>query len=218
MRRLGLDPCLGAELAELRDEPLGRPALAVGGRGTLDPLQFLEPLPQPNRFVQAIGTRRQLARLPWADARRWLDHPLPLPRDQGHGRLVVVHRPVPGHPLMTDFFETCWARGGSTPFLLACSAPSASSARSSCTSSATRSSRCATGSGSPASSSGSSAAWRGWTAKPTARDRAEGRARRPGGDGGDRRRPRASVGIAAAGSAGFCEAVAARDHAPTSPA
>ena len=44
MRRLGLDPRLGAELIELGDQPLGRPALALGGRGTVDLLQFLEPL------------------------------------------------------------------------------------------------------------------------------------------------------------------------------
>ena len=47
MGGLGLDPRLGAELGEALDQPLGRPALALGGGGAVDPLQFLEPLAQP---------------------------------------------------------------------------------------------------------------------------------------------------------------------------
>ena len=78
---LGLDPRLGAELGEARDQPLGGPALAVGGGRPVDPLQFLEPLPQPIRFARPSA--RDASRLPWADARRWVDHPLPRPRDQG---------------------------------------------------------------------------------------------------------------------------------------
>lgn len=36
---------LGAQLRELAVQPLGGPPLSLGGRGPLDPLQFLEPLP-----------------------------------------------------------------------------------------------------------------------------------------------------------------------------
>ncbi len=51
MRVLGLDPRLRPKLGELGDEPLGRLALPVGGGRPLDPLQFLEPLPQPMSFT-----------------------------------------------------------------------------------------------------------------------------------------------------------------------
>ncbi len=55
VRRLGLDPRLGAELGEAADQPLGRPALALGGRRAVDLLQFLEPLAQP---ISSSGCHR----------------------------------------------------------------------------------------------------------------------------------------------------------------
>ena len=211
--RLGLDPRFGAELAEARDQPLGGPALAVGGGGAVDPLQFLEPLAQP------IPVRRhEPGKLPTyhGHARRRLLHPLPCSRDQDRGRLVLVPRPLLRDPLTRrTSTATARRRGRPTPFLLAVASASVSSARSSCTSSATPSSRCATGSGSPASSSGSSAAWRGWTANPRPRARTQGRARRPAGDAGDRPRPH-RVGIAAAGGRRSGRRVL--EPAPASPA
>ena len=44
---LGLDPRLGAELADLAEHPLGGAPFAVGGRGTLDLLELLDQSAQP---------------------------------------------------------------------------------------------------------------------------------------------------------------------------
>jgi Zn-dependent protease len=50
VRLLGLDPRLGAELCAALEEPLRRPPLALRRGRTVDPLQLLQPLPEPGLF------------------------------------------------------------------------------------------------------------------------------------------------------------------------
>ena len=121
MRRLGLDPRLGAELGEAADQPLGGPPLALGGGRTVDPLQFLEPLAQPV-LVRSPSECGDATRLPWRNARWRLYHALPRPRDPDLGRLVLVPDPLPGHlldvatstttcsasPSSADRRRSCW--------------------------------------------------------------------------------------------------------------
>ena len=66
VRRLGLDPRLGAELGEALDQPLGGPPLALGGGRAVDLLQFLEPLAQPILGPLAIWREAQLPAYHWA--------------------------------------------------------------------------------------------------------------------------------------------------------
>ena len=115
---LGLDPRLGAELGELRDQPLGRPPLAVGGRRALDPLQFLEPLAQPIRFVGiGLGTLAAYHGPMLGGGSITLFHFRGIRVTR---RLVLVHRPLPGHPLHGRLLRRpARAKAGATPFLLA---------------------------------------------------------------------------------------------------
>jgi hypothetical protein len=54
---LGLDSRLGPLLGELSNQPLGGSPLALGGRGALDLLEFLEAVPQPLRFSRHASER-----------------------------------------------------------------------------------------------------------------------------------------------------------------
>ena len=152
-------------------------------------------------------------------ARRRLDNPLSRPRDQDRGRLVLVHRPLPGDRLALGLL-----RRRARPVQLRPPRPTrsrwparwGSSARSSCTSSATPTSPAARGSGSRASSCGSSAAWPGWSRRPRA-PRPSSRSRSAG--------PLvtlaiavalSAIGILAAGAGNFRDAMLVEGTADTS--
>ena len=168
---LGLDPRLGAELAQLLDHPLGRPSFAVGWPRDARSARA----PRPIRAANPDSGDIRSATLP--GTYHWFM--------LGGSSITLFH--VRGIRISVDwswflvlFLVIFWLsrllrqrarRGAARRPPRSCSpssAPSGSSARSSSTSSATPSSRGATGSASPTSSSGSSAAWPGWIASPTA--------------------------------------------------
>ena len=169
MRRLGLDPRLGAQLGEAGDQPLGglaaRPRRPRGGRSA----------PVPPAALAAILVHRHRRGTVPAYHGDML----------GGGSITLFHvrgiriavdwswflDPLLRDPTDVALYGDVLGRVGHRGHARSCSRcqrarllrldpPARARPR--------LRRRCATGSASPASSSGSSAGWRGWTAKPTA--------------------------------------------------